>query len=147
MKAGGGATDPTLNVKLANALSKARSLSVPKDNIEAAIKRGDAGTVDRGHSATYEALLGDVGLIIECQTANVTRCNQRVKSILHKQGGRMASCGYLFLRRGIVVVELADDAAFDKLFEDSVEVGGEDIIQKDGNLVEVGNLSLSLVYA
>ncbi|TIA93619.1 hypothetical protein E3P99_00036 [Wallemia hederae] len=142
VKSGGGATDPALNARLANALAKARSLSVPKDNIEAAIRRGDAGTVDRGHTATYEALLGDVGLIIECQTANVTRCNQRVKSHLHKAGGHMAACGYLFARKGVVVVELpsgvdAQTHSFDKLFEDAVDAGGEDVVHKDVNLVEI----------
>ncbi|EIM23580.1 DUF28-domain-containing protein [Wallemia mellicola CBS 633.66] len=137
VKLGGGATDPALNARLSNALAKARSLSVPKDNIEAAIKRGDAGAVDKGHSVTYEALLADVGLIIECQTANVTRCNHSVKTILAKHGGRMASCGYLFSRKGVINLELQDSASFDTLFEDSIDAGGEDIVQKDHNLVEI----------
>lgn len=137
VKQGGGSTDPALNVRLFNALAKARSLSFPKDNIEAAIKRGDAGAVDKGHSVTYEALFADVGLIIECQTANVTRCNHSVKTILNKHGGRMASCGYLFSRKGVINLK-QDSTSFDTLFEDSIDAGGEDIVQKDHNIVEVG---------
>lgn len=137
VKAGGGATDPALNAKLSNTLLKAKSLSVPKDNIEAAIKRGDSGAVDRGHSVTYEALLGEIGLVIECRTSNPTRCIHSVKSILNKVGGSLATSGYLFKRKGVVLVVLDNLNPFDKLFEDSLEAGGEDILQISSNLVEV----------
>ncbi|EOR03985.1 hypothetical protein E3P92_01101 [Wallemia ichthyophaga] len=137
VKAGGGATDPALNAKLSNTLLKAKSLSVPKDNIEAAIKRGDSGAVDRGHSVTYEALLGEIGLVIECRTSNPTRCIHSVKSILNKVGGSLATSGYLFKRKGVVLVVLDNLNPFDKLFEDSLEAGGEDILQISSNLVEI----------
>jgi YebC/PmpR family DNA-binding regulatory protein len=127
-KMGGG--NPDSNPRLRMVLLKARSASVPGENIERAIKRGtgESGT------ATYEELIyevygpGGVALLVELSTDNRNRTAAEIRSILTKNGGSIAAAGSvtrLFQRRGQIIVA-RDAASEDQLMELALESGADD---------------------
>lgn len=137
-----GGPDPEANPTLATAIQKARDSSVPKDNIDRALKRAagkESGAVEY-EQVFYEGYAtGGVAVYVECLTDNRNRAANDVRSAFNKNGGSLAdagSVGYLFARTGVIAVSAAeageDDvlaAAIDAGIED-VEVDGETIIVK-----------------
>jgi YebC/PmpR family DNA-binding regulatory protein len=128
-KEGGG--DPEGNPALALAISKAKDASMPKDNIERAIAKGTGAGAD---AEAYENVLyegygpGGVALLIEALTDNRNRTGAEVRHILGKHGGSLGepgSVGYLFEKRGIVVVD-AERYSEDDLMP-AIEAGALDI--------------------
>jgi len=115
-RTGGG--DPAGNPTLADAIAKAKSNSVPNDNIDRAVKRG-SGELDGGvsyESITYEGYgPGGVALLVECLTDNRNRAAMEVRTAMTRNGGTMADPGsvaYLFNRKGVCLVpkgSLAED--------------------------------------
>jgi YebC/PmpR family DNA-binding regulatory protein len=110
-RTGGG--DPAGNPTLADAISKAKSSSVPNDNIERAVKRGaglEAGGKD-WEPVTYEGYApGGVAVLVECLTDNRNRAASEVRTAITRNGGTMADPGsvaYLFNRKGVVIVPKA----------------------------------------
>src|SRR5205085_3956432 len=107
---GGG--DPETNLKLRYAIDKAREVSMPKDNIERAIKRG-TGEMEGLHfeEITYEGYgPGGVAILVEVLTDNRNRTAGEVRKIFDKSGGKMGSAGnvaFLFERKGIIAVPAA----------------------------------------
>jgi YebC/PmpR family DNA-binding regulatory protein len=107
-RTGGG--DPAGNPTLADAIAKAKSNSVPNDNIDRAVKRG-SGELDGGvsyESITYEGYgPGGVALLVECLTDNRNRAAMEVRTAMTRNGGTMADPGsvsYLFNRKGVCLV-------------------------------------------
>lgn len=99
--------DPDMNAALRAAIERARSASLPKENIERAIQKGAGGANEEQIEAlTYEAYApGGTALIIECLTDNRNRTANDVKHLLSKNGGTLAMAGavtYLFDRVGVV---------------------------------------------
>src|SRR3981081_4359977 len=120
---GGG--DPEMNLKLRYAIDKAREVSMPKDNIERAIKRG-TGDVEgvTFEEITYEGYgPGGVAIMVDVLTDNRNRTNGEVRKIFERGGGKMGSAGngaYLFDRKGVFTVSaLASDE--DRLLEVALE--------------------------
>src|SRR5438128_2749426 len=109
-KNGGG--DPTMNLKLRYAIDKAREVSMPKDNIERAIKRG-TGEVEGAifEEITYEGFgPGGVAILVEVLTDNRNRTTSEIRKIFERTGGNLGSAGcvaYLFERKGAMVVPAA----------------------------------------
>lgn len=106
----GGITDPEKNFKLRLAIEKARTVNMPKENIERAIKKatgeGGKGSIE---SVTYEGY-GPMGvaLVIETSTDNKNRTSQEIKNLLEKSGGSLAGPGavsFQFERVGLLVLE------------------------------------------
>ena len=109
-----GGTDATANASLYQAISKARSSSVPNDNIERALKRID-GNADTGEifELTYEGY-GPFGvaILINCLTDNKNRTSSDVRAVLTKNNGSMGNPGsvnYLFERKAIFQFDTFDD--------------------------------------
>ena len=108
VKAGG--PDPDSNAKLRLALVKARSVNLPKDNIERAIKKG-AGSNDEANyqEKIYEGYgPGGVALIVECLTDNLNRTVSEIRYIFSRAGGNLGtegSVGYMFKKKGTIVYE------------------------------------------
>jgi YebC/PmpR family DNA-binding regulatory protein len=135
-----GGPDPNTNAALWNAIDKARSYSMPKDNIERAIQRG-AGTGGGESFATivYEGYgPNGVAIIVEALTDNRNRTAAEVRNIFAKHGGSLAQPGavaWIFERRGSIVV---DGAKFDEdtVMGAAIEAGAEDIVD-DGGQYEV----------
>ncbi|RKP08020.1 transcriptional regulator-domain-containing protein [Thamnocephalis sphaerospora] len=98
-----GGSDPSMNLRLAAALNKARANSLPKENLENAIKKATAKGNDGAvtEDVVYEALGGHgVALVIEAVTDNRTRTAMKLRSTLGKFGGQMTPVAYMFEKKG-----------------------------------------------
>src|SRR5262249_28308786 len=137
-KHGGG--DPNMNLKLRYAIDKAREVSMPKDNIERAIKRG-TGEVEGlvFEEITYEGFgPGGVAILVEVLTDNRNRTNREVRKIFERGGGNMGSAGcvgYLFDRKGAFSVD-ANGADEDALMGIALDAGADDL-KRSGSTFEI----------
>jgi YebC/PmpR family DNA-binding regulatory protein len=128
-KNGGG--DPTMNLKLRYAIDKARQVSMPKDNIERAIKRG-TGELEGMHfeEITYEGIgPGGVAVLVDVLTDNRNRTNGEVRKLFERHGGKMGgagSAGYLFKRKGLFSVK-AGGVDEDELLSIALDAGADDM--------------------
>jgi YebC/PmpR family DNA-binding regulatory protein len=129
----GGSGDPAANMTLASAVEKARSFSVPMENIERAIKRGtgeEAGGA-RYEEITYEGYApGGIALFVEALTDNRNRTAQDVRHAFARNGGNLGETGstaWMFTRKGVIVVEKAATPDEERLLELALEAGAEDM--------------------
>jgi YebC/PmpR family DNA-binding regulatory protein len=135
-----GGPDPSGNLALQNAIEKARSYSMPKDNIERAIARGSGQDSDASAFETivYEGYApGGVAVIVEALTDNRNRTASEVRHVFAKNDGNLGESGsvaWLFERRGIVLVDGSADE--DELTLAAAE-GGADDVRLDGSTWEV----------
>ena len=126
-----GGADPEGNPTLQTAIQKAKDASVPKDNIERALKRA-AGDLEGVNYETiyYEGYApGGVALYVECLTDNRNRAANDVRAAFNKNGGALAEPGavnYLFSRAGVIIVSAADTTEDDLLLA-GLEAGIEDV--------------------
>lgn len=136
--AGGGNVDD--NISLRALVAKAKSVSMPKDNIERAIKKG-TGELEGGslEEALYEAYAaGGVPLIVEALTDNKNRAASEIKNVLTKNGASLAQQGAvsrMFQRKGQILID-ASLVEEDALMDLVLEAGAEDM-QRDGDQFEV----------
>ena len=122
--------DPDLNPRLRMVLLRCRTASMPKDNIERAIKKGlgdDGGT--SFEDLTYEIFApGGVAVLVELSTDNRNRTAAEIRSLVTKGGGSLATSGAvsrLFQRKGQIIVS-REAANEDMLMELALEAGAED---------------------
>jgi len=136
MAAKEGGQDPDLNPKLRTAILNAKAENMPKDNIEAAIKRATAKDLADMAEVTFEGKAPHgVLLFIECATDNNTRTVANVKSILNKNGGEMLTNGsleFMFDRKALFEFELKDDMDLEELELELIDAGLEEIEAEDG---------------
>ncbi|WP_336648110.1 YebC/PmpR family DNA-binding transcriptional regulator [Microbacterium sp. MMO-10] len=127
-----GGPDQAGNPTLFDAVLKAKKTSVPKDNIDRAIKRG-AGI--GGESVEYSSIMYEgygahgVALMIECLTDNKNRAAAEVRTALGRNGGTLADPGsvaYNFTRKGVIVVE-GENTTEDDVMMAALEAGAEEI--------------------
>jgi len=135
---GGG--DPDTNLKLRYAIDKARQNSMPKDNIERAIKRG-CGESDGEQYAemVYEGYgPGGVAVLCDILTENRNRTAGEVRKIFEVNGGNLGATGcvaWMFERKGLFLIP-AQNVEEDKLYEVALEAGADDV-KHVGNSYEV----------
>ncbi|BFV55781.1 YebC/PmpR family DNA-binding transcriptional regulator [Kitasatospora sp. CMC57] len=128
-----GGSDPAGNPTLYDATQKAKKSSVPIDNINRAVKRGDGAEAGGADYSTimYEGYgPNGVAVLIECLTDNRNRAASDVRVAMTRNGGNMADPGsvsYLFNRKGVIIVPKADGVDEDKVFEVVLEVGAEEV--------------------
>lgn len=128
-RAGGG--DPAANARLRTAIDGAKAVSMPKDNIERAIKKGTGELGgDAIQEVTYEGY-GPAGIafIIEMATDNLNRSAQDMRTIFSKNGGSVASPGsvsYQFDRIGEIRLSAAERSE-DTIMAAAIEAGANDI--------------------
>jgi YebC/PmpR family DNA-binding regulatory protein len=138
-KSGGG--DPEANFRLRKAIEDAKAVSMPKDNIARAIKRG-TGELDGGNldEVIYEGYgPGGVAVMCETLTDNRNRTGPELRSLFSKLGGEIGKSGcvsYLFDRKGIFVfdTEAADE---EQVMEVALEHGGDDVESTDDGKLQV----------
>ncbi|GAA2850372.1 YebC/PmpR family DNA-binding transcriptional regulator [Microbacterium arabinogalactanolyticum] len=127
-----GGADLDGNPTLFDAVLKAKKTSVPKDNIDRAIKRG-AGI--GGEAVEYTSIMyegygqGGVALMIECLTDNKNRAAAEVRTALSRNGGTLADPGsvaYNFTRKGVIVVG-SEGTTEDDVMMAALEAGAEEI--------------------
>ena len=114
VKAGGGITDPEKNFKLRLAMEKARSLNMPKENIQRAISRGSGEREAADWTETFYEGYGPSGIavIVETATDNKNRTTAEIKNIFERGGGNVASRGavsFQFKKSGLITVEKASN--------------------------------------
>ncbi|MFW2405194.1 MAG: YebC/PmpR family DNA-binding transcriptional regulator [Gammaproteobacteria bacterium] len=137
-RAGGG--DPDSNPRLRLAIDKAKGQSMPKDNIERAVKRG-SGQLD---GEDYEEILyegygpGGVAVMVDCLTDNRNRTVADVRHAFTKFGGNLGADGsvaYLFNKVGLISYPAGVDE--DAIMEAAIEAGAEDVVANDDGSVDV----------
>jgi len=135
---GGG--DPAINPRLRMVVDKAKSESMPKDNIENAIKRG-SGQLD---GVNYEEIryegygIGGAAVMVDCLTDNKQRTVADVRHAFSKNGGNLGTDGsvaFLFKHCGILI--FAPGTSEDQVMEAALDAGAEDIVTDDDGSIEV----------
>lgn len=137
-KMGGG--DPASNPRLRLAIDKARAESMPKDNIENAIKRGTGQLEGVNYEeARYEGYgIGGAAVIVDCLTDNKVRTVADVRHAFSKFGGNLGTDGcvaFQFDHCGQLMFAPGTDE--DALMEAALEAGAEDVIANDDGSIEV----------
>ena len=128
-KAGGG--DPDTNLRLRYAINDAKAVSMPKDNIERAVKKG-TGDLEGGNfdEVLYEGYgPGGVAVLCEILTDNRNRTAPEVKKIFEVAGGKLGATGcvaWMFERKGVVVID-SQQVDEEKLLELAMESGADDV--------------------
>ena len=135
-----GGSDPVSNSKLRDLIAKAKANNVPNDNIERTIKKasGADGNVN------YEVILYEgygpsgVAVIVETTTDNRNRTGADMRHYFDKYGGNLGQTGcvsYMFEDKGVIVID-AEDIGEEKIMEDALEAGAEDI-SNEGDVFEI----------
>ena len=139
MAAKEGSSDPDMNSKLRTAILNAKAENMPKDNIEAAIKRASAKDTASMLEVNFEGKAPHGVLIfIECMTDNNTRTVANVKNILTKHGGELLTNGsleFMFDRKALVEFELKDNLDVEELELELIDAGLEEIEAEDGEVL------------
>jgi YebC/PmpR family DNA-binding regulatory protein len=136
-----GGAEPAANLALQNAIEKARSYSMPKENIERAIGRGSGAEADGAHYETvvYEGYGPEgVAVLVEALTDNRNRTASEVRHLFSKHGGNLGATGavaWQFERRGVLLVQ-ADGVDEDELVLAAADAGADDI-ELDGSTYQV----------
>ena len=129
-----GDPDPEKNPRLRLAIKEAKAQSMPKDNIERAIKKASGGDAEDYEEIRYEGYgPGGVAVIVEAMTDNRNRTASTVRSTFSKNGGNLGetgSVGFMFDRKGEVVYPAAVGDA-DTVMMAAIEAGAEDVESSD----------------
>ncbi|HOA54816.1 MAG: YebC/PmpR family DNA-binding transcriptional regulator [Acetivibrionales bacterium] len=132
-----GGPNPDTNSRLKDVIAKCKAANMPNDNIMRSIKKA-AG---EGDGANFEEIVyegygpGGVAVIVEAATDNRNRTAGDVRHYFDKFGGNLGQTGsvtFLFNKKGIIVVEKADNVSEDDLMMEALEAGAEDMTAEDG---------------
>jgi YebC/PmpR family DNA-binding regulatory protein len=132
-----GGSDPDANLRLRYAIDAAKAVSMPKDNIQRAIKTG-CGELKGGNleESVYEGYAaGGVAVLCEILTDNRNRTAPEIRKIFELCDGKLGATGcvaYLFTRKGLVRVS-NDSCNEDNLFEVAIEAGADDVQAADNS--------------
>jgi YebC/PmpR family DNA-binding regulatory protein len=133
-RTGGG--DPSMNLALRYAINDAKAVSMPKDNIERAIKKG-TGELDGGNleEIIYEGYgPGGVAVLCEILTDNRNRTAPEVRKIFEIAGGKLGATGcvaWMFDRKGLLVIEKSQTDE-ETVLELALEAGADDVKNEEG---------------
>ena len=126
-----GGADTESNIRLRSAINTAKTLNMPKDNIERAIKKGEGNDADSNYEEVRYEGYGPEGtaIIVEAMTNNKNRTAAEIRSIFSKSGGNLGESGSVsfgFKRLGAITIE-KNLATEEEIFDFSVENGSEDL--------------------
>ncbi len=135
VKEGGGA-DPDGNPRLRMAISNAKGVSMPKDNIERAINKGKDKDAASFSELTYEGYLPNgIAVYVECTTDNTQRTVSNVRAIFTRAGGSLSTNGslsFIFDRKGIFLIPKGD-LDQDEFEMELIDAGAEELeLDEDG---------------
>lgn len=151
-KEGGG--DPDMNAALRTAIANAKGQNMPKDNIDAAIKRATGKDASDYVEINYEGK-GPHGVLVfvECATDNTTRSVANVRSYFNKFDCSLVPTGsleFMFSRKAVFEINKTDDMNIEEMELELIDAGLEEIIDDGdtiyihGDFTEFGNLSTAL---
>ena len=133
VKAGG--PDPDSNPALKRCIQNAKGANMPKDNVERAIKKASGAEAENYEEITYEGYgQGGVAFFVECTTNNPTRTVANVRAIFNKFDGNLGKNGelaFIFDRKGIFAIDLAQIKMDWDDFEMEMIDGGAEDVEKD----------------
>jgi YebC/PmpR family DNA-binding regulatory protein len=133
VKAGG--PDPDSNPALKRCIQNAKGANMPKDNVERAIKKASGADAENYEEITYEGYgQGGVAFFVECTTNNPTRTVANVRAIFNKFDGNLGKNGelaFIFDRKGIFTIDLAQIKMDWDDFEMEMIDGGAEDVEKD----------------
>lgn len=143
MAAKEGGTDPDMNASLRTAIKNAKAQNMPKDNIDAAIKRANAKDAEAFSEMNYEGK-GPHGVLVfvECATDNPTRTIANVKSYFNKAGGAVVPNGsleFMFNRKSVFEFDKTDELDIEELELELIDAGLEEIEEVDGKIFVYGD--------
>lgn len=138
MAAKDGGSDPEMNAALRTAIQNAKAQNMPKDNIEAAIKRAAGKDAEAYSEVNYEGK-GPHGVLVfvECATDNPTRTVANVKHYFSKAGGSLVPTGsleFMFSRKAVFEFEKTANINLEELEFELIDAGLEEIEENDGVL-------------
>lgn len=144
-----GDPDPDKNPRLRLAVKEAKSQSVPKDVIDRAIKKSEAGDAENYDEIRYEGYgPGGVAVIVEAMTDNRNRTASSVRSTFAKSGGNLGETGsvsFMFERKGEIVYAASVGDA-DTVMEAAIMAGAEDVEStEDGHVIYCEDSDLNQV--
>ena len=137
-KSGGG--DPSANLTLRYAIDKAKSVNMPRDTIEKAVKKG-TGELEGVHfvEIVYEGYgPSGVAVVVEALTDNHTRTASEIKRLFERHGSSLGTSGcvnWMFSKKGLITVNAANIKE-DELFEIALNAGADDM-QNTGSVFEI----------
>ena len=140
ISAKGGGGDIDANARLRLAVNKARSVNMPADNIDRAIKKGTGELPGVSYEEISYEGYGPKGVafIVEALTDNKNRTAAEIRNIFSKKGGNMAGPGsvsWMFTKKGFIMVK-DSSADEDKVFSIALDSGAEDI-KTESSLYEI----------
>jgi YebC/PmpR family DNA-binding regulatory protein len=133
-----GLPDPDANARLRLAIANAKAESMPKDNIDRAIKKAQGGDADNMEEIRYEGFgPGGVGLIVEVVTDNRNRAAANVRTAFSRNGGNLGETGsvaFMFERVGQIVYPPSAGSE-DAIVEAAIDAGAQDVSsdEEDGH--------------
>ena len=131
-----GGADPSINIKLKDVISKAKSNNMPNNNIQRCIQKATG----EGSNTNYEEIIYEgfgpcsTSIIIQSMTDNKNRAAADIRSVFTKAGGTLGQTGsvsYMFEKKGIIVIEKNTSINVDELMLDVLDNGAEDFIEDD----------------
>ena len=148
-----GLPDPAMNARLRLAIQNAKAQSMPKDNIERAVKKASGADSENYEEVRYEGYgPGGVAVIVEALTDNRNRTASSVRSTFSKAGGALGETGsvsFSFDRVGEITYKLSAGDA-DSVMDAAIEAGAEDVTtDEDGHTIicgfeDIGEVSKAL---
>ena len=140
-----GGPDPGYNASLRRAIQNAKAVQMPKDRIEAAIKRASSKDASEFKEIVYEGMAAHgVAVVVETATDNPTRTVANVRSIFRKNGGSLGTQGmhdFIFNRKGVFTINADKIADPDEFELEYIDHGLEELTKSDDEnqyLVYVG---------
>jgi YebC/PmpR family DNA-binding regulatory protein len=138
-----GGEDAELNPKLRSAILSAKAENMPKDNIDAAIKRASGKDAALMSVVTFEGKSAEGALIfIECATDNNTRTVANVKSYFNKLNGQLLQNGsleFMFSRKSVFEFAKTDEIDLESLELDLIDAGLDELEEHDGTVYVYGD--------
>jgi YebC/PmpR family DNA-binding regulatory protein len=134
-----GGPDPKANPRLRIAIQNAKSVNMPKDRVEAAIKRASQKDTTGYEEIIYEAYAPHgIALVIECTSDNPTRTVANIRHYLTKGGGSLGSSGslmFMFERKGLIRIPASKIQNIDNFELELIDHGLDDLNQDGEELL------------
>ncbi len=145
MAAKEGGMDPATNSALRTAIQNAKGQNMPKDNIEAAVKRAEGKDASQYVEINYEGK-GPHGVLVfvECATDNTTRSVANVRSYFNKVDGTMVPSGsleFMFNRKAVFEIEKKNGMDIEEMELELIDAGLEEITEVDGTIYVQGDFT------
>ncbi len=142
-----GDPDPEKNPRLRLAVKEAKANSMPKDNIDRAIKKASGGDAETYEEIRYEGYgPGGVAIIVEAMTDNRNRTASNVRATFGKHGGNLGETGsvsFIFERKGEIIYP-AGAGDEDSVMMAAIEAGAEDVeSSEDGHAIYCADTELN----